>query len=128
MTSVRSMTAMWLIALAPALQGCALLSQPVALAVRDDPFTPACHTSFTVGTLVPDAKMGTAIVQDADQGGGTIPIRWPAGFTGRRVGGVIEVLNNDGAVIARTGEHDKFLGGYGEDGWRGCDGVLPAPS
>lgn len=29
--------------------------------------------------------------------------------------------------IAQTGQRYKFEGGYGEDGWRGCDGVIPEP-
>jgi hypothetical protein len=102
--------------------GCGIGSEPVQLAIRTDMYTPACHTSFTIGTLVPDAQMGTAIVEDS--GGRTVPVLWPAGFSGRRVIGAIEVLNQDGKVIARTGEHYKFEGGYDEDGWRGCDGVI----
>ena len=116
-----------LIVLAFMLAGCSVIGEPVELAIRNDPFTPHCHTSFTIGTFVPDAEMGTAIVEDAASGGRTLPVRWPEGFTARRLGGVIDVFNQDGALLAQTGQHYKFLGGYGEDAWRGCDGVIPEP-
>jgi hypothetical protein len=116
-----------LAAVALGLLGCAGPGQPVNLAIRDDPFTPNCHTSFTIGLFIPDDDMGTAIVEDVDQGGRTIPVRWPEGFSARRLGSVIEVRNQDGAVLAQTGNRYKFLGGYGDDAWRGCDGVIPNP-
>ena len=110
-----------LVAIAFGLVGCSVIGEPVGLAVRDDPLPPACHTSFTIGLFVPDERMGTAIVD----GGRTIPVRWPEGFTARRLGDVIEVSNQAGTVIARTGNRYKFLGGYDTDAWRGCDGVIP---
>ena len=104
--------------------GCSVLSEPVKLAVRTDPFTPHCHTSFTTGTLIPDASAGTAIDEDVEQGGRTVPVLWPEGFTARRFAGVTEVRNQDGTVIAQTGRHYRFDGGYDEAGWRGCDSVI----
>jgi hypothetical protein len=47
------------------------------------------------GLLVSDPGSGTAI-------NGT-PIMWPIGFTGRRAGGEVEVLNADGKIVATTG-------------------------
>jgi hypothetical protein len=111
------------------LAGClsTVVGEPVPIAIRTDIYSPNCHTSFTTGTLVPNAETGTAIVEDASSGGNTVPVQWPPGFSAQRVAGVIEVLNQDGKVIARAGEHYRFLGGYGERGWRGCDGVVPEP-
>ena len=120
----------WLISLvAFMLTACSpsLFTEPVQIAMRTDVYTPACHTFATIGTLVPNAETGTAIVEDPASGGRTVPVRWPAGFSARRVDGVIEVLNQDGTVIARTGGHYRFEGGYGEGGWRGCDGVIAEP-
>ena len=107
--------------------GCGVTGEPVAIAIRTDPYTPNCHTFATIGTLVPDEEAGTAIVEDHAAGGRTVPVRWPEGFTARRVDGVIEVLDSHGRVIARTGQHAEFAGGYGEGGWRGCDTVTPIP-
>ena len=116
----------WLAVVLSALAlGCAAQGEPVKLAVRTDPYTPYCHTFETIGTLVPDADAGTAIVEDADRGGRTVPVQWPEGFTARRFAGVTEVMNQDGTVIAQTGKHYRFAGGYGEIGWRGCDSVSP---
>jgi ribosomal 50S subunit-recycling heat shock protein len=55
-----------LVAVAFVLLGCSVIGEPVELAVRDDIFTPRCHTNFTIGMFIPNAKMGTAIVQDPD--------------------------------------------------------------
>ncbi len=107
--------------------GCSSLGAPVDIAIRDDPFTPNCHTSFTIGTLIADDTAGTAIVEDGSSGNRTLPVLWPDGFTARRLGDVIEVFNQDGKSLARTGETYKFLGGYDGAGWRGCDGVIPEP-
>ena len=115
--------------LALGLSGCAgvpwATPEVVVLAKRTDMFTPNCHTFATTGTLVPDGEAGTAIVEDGTTR--TLPVRWPEGFSGRRVGTVIEVLDDAGNVIAKTGERYEFVGGYGEDGWRGCHQVIPRP-
>lgn len=115
------------IVLALALAACSILGEPVDLAVRTDIFTPHCHTSSTIGMLIPDEEAGTAIVEDGSSGDRTLPVLWPEGFSARRFGNVVEVLNQDGTVIARTGGHYRFEGGYDEAGWRGCDGVIPMP-
>ena len=116
------------LALALAASGCGALSptpELVFLAPRVDMYTPGCHTSFTVGKLIVHAATGTAVVQDEDER--VIPIRWPAGFSGRRVGTEVEIRNADGRLIATTGQRYRLAGGYGEDGWRGCDDVHPSP-
>ncbi len=110
------------------LLGCSGLGQPVNLAIRTDPYTPRCHASFTIGTLIPNAEAGTAIVEDGSSGNRTLPVLWPAGFTARRLTGAIEIFNQDRKSIARTGQTYKFLGGYDEAGWRGCDGVIAEPA
>ena len=99
-------------------------SEDVVLAYRTDPFTPMCHLNYKHGTLVAHAPTGVAIAER--DGGPLVPILWPAGFTARRFGTEIEILNESGKVIAVTGNRYKFDGGTDEAGWRGCDGVHPA--
>ncbi len=113
-------------ALAIALVGCdrsVVAGEPVALAIRTDSFTPACHLNNIVGTLVPHAGAGVAIVEYG--GDRTLPVLWPEGFTARRVGEVVELFNQDGELLAQTGRRYFFAGGTDEAGWRGCDDVSP---
>jgi hypothetical protein len=115
------------IVVALALLGCSpIRGEPVEIWYRSDPFTPACHLNWTDGMLVPHAEAGVAIVENGVQGRNrTMPVLWPEGFTARRVGAVIEILNHDGVLVARTGQQYRFHGGTDEKGWRGCDDVDP---
>lgn len=57
------------------------------------------HPAFQ-GLLIPDPDYGTRI-----EGKG--PVMWPVGYTARRVGllaGEVEVLDQDGNVVATTGK------------------------
>jgi hypothetical protein len=111
--------------LAFALVGCdrpVVVRVPVDLAIRTDNVTPACHLNWIDGTLVPHAEAGVAIVEN---GGRTLPVLWPEGFTAQRVGDVVEVFNQDGELLAQTGRRYRLAGGNDEAGWRGCDDVNP---
>ena len=55
-----------------------------------------CWLMPTYGELVADAEFGVALR------GGT-PAVWPLGYTGRRVGSEVEVLDGSQNVVARTG-------------------------
>ena len=62
-----------------------------------------------VGVLVADPQSGTAIKVDSSQtqwgglAGTTIPVRWPTGYTGRRLlTGEVEVLRAGEAVVTRA--------------------------
>ena len=69
----------------------------------------SCYTNFAVGELVADQAYGTAIVEDNHQ----TPVMWPPGYTARLSGGRVEVVNKQGDVVARTGNHYQIEGGYG---------------
>ena len=108
--------------LALALAACAP-GEPVKLATN--PTGQGCFLASTIGLLIPDRVAGTAIVQE-DMGKATVPVSWPAGYTGRRSGNDIEVVDSAGHVVARTGQRMKLLGGYGDGTWVACtDGVHP---
>jgi hypothetical protein len=87
---------------------------------------PGCYVANTTGMLIVDPEAGTAIVSE-DMGRTTVPVRWPEGYTGRRSGSEVEVLDRAGQVVARTGQRYELLGGYNPDNtWAACeDGVYP---
>ena len=68
-----------------------------------------CYTDFAVGQLVVDATYGTAIVEN----GRPSPVMWPPGSTARQSGSEVEVLDEHGSVLARTGSRYQIEGGYG---------------
>jgi hypothetical protein len=59
------------------------------------------------GPLLSDPKAGTTIKQELSRGqpsdGSIVPVMWPTGYTGRRVGLEVEVLDPAGNVVAVTG-------------------------
>lgn len=109
------------VVLAFALAACA--GEPVALATQSKL---GCFVANTTGLLVPDASTGTAIVSE-DMSRTTAQVLWPVGFTARRSGDQVEVLDRGGHVVARTGQRYELLGGYNDDNqWIACvDGVYP---
>ena len=46
-----------------------------------------------------------------------LPVIWPRGFVGRRVGSEVEVLDRDGNVMATTGREYQINFNKLEDGW-----------
>lgn len=88
-----------------------------------------CGLMPTTGDLIADPTSGTAYKD------GT-PAMWLPGYTGRRVGSEVEVLDRDGKVVATTGKRYQFYfvylagrGGAGDDGkspYVICD-LYPAP-
>ena len=64
---------------------------------------PSCYTAATTGLLTVDPVYGTAI--------GSMAVMWPLGFTGRRVGSEVEVLDPHGKVVAMTGRIYELRGG-----------------
>jgi len=113
------------LALGLVLAGCGLFVPGyVQLATGDGP----CYTSVISGLLVADPTSGTAIIEDVNAGQGAtrpMPVVWPSGFTGRRVGSEVEVLDWHGNVAYTTGQHVALAGGGEKDrGWLAC-GVDP---
>jgi hypothetical protein len=96
----RSKVLAWVVVLALSLLGCyaAGASAPPGQSV---PLLTGALTCYAGGEggptapLVVDAKYGTSF--DGQ------PVMWPKGYTARRAGSEVEVLNTDGKVIATTG-------------------------
>jgi hypothetical protein len=102
------------LALALCLPGCgskAPAGEPVEL-LTDDAVRGTVNDDGTMGyacwlpvdrssdELIADPKYGTAIKYGD---GTTVPATWPAGFTGRRVGSEVVVLDPNLNVVATTG-------------------------
>ena len=64
------------------------------------------YLSYGQGEFVEDAVHGTAVKNE----NGTYALIWPVGFTARRSGEGIEVVNTIGEVIAVTGHKYRFIG------------------
>ena len=116
------------VALTLCLMGCGAIprGEPVELltGARDQ-----CFLSWTDGRLVVDAEYGTALA-DGDRAG--TPVMWWPGFTGRRVGSEVEVLDPEGNVVAITGKRYRIHGGSWYElphPWAACgpDGVSELP-
>jgi hypothetical protein len=78
----------------------------------------SCLGLNIVGELVSDAKYGTVV--------GVTPVIWPLGFTGRREGSEVAVLDPTGEVVATTGRTYRLDGGYWGEGFSAC-GAVPQP-
>ena len=61
-----------------------------------------------MGELVLDPVYGTAIVE-ADR---PTPIMWPEGYTGRKSVWDVEIVDESGHVVARTGTTVQIEGAY----------------
>lgn len=121
MSGLGGLRAIPLLALAFVLTACA--GDPVALATDSEHL--GCYVANTTGLLIVDATAGTAIVSE-DMSKKTAQVLWPAGYTARRSGDQVEVLDRAGHVVARTGERYELLGGYNDGKWIACnDGVYP---
>jgi hypothetical protein len=92
-----------LLALALGLLGCDGVVLPwdqVALRTSETDTPPDCFLSGREGELIVDPELGLAWRADPDD---IRPVIWPRGYTGRRVGSEVEVLDRDGRVVATTG-------------------------
>ena len=78
-----------------------------------------CAANVIEGDLVAHDDAGTAIVE----AGVTLPIRWPFGYTARRQGAEVEVLDEAENVVAVTGTRVSMGGGETTTGtWSACPG------
>ena len=118
------------LAVALCLVGCGLLpghGDPVQLITGQALAPNSCFAADVAGLLVVDPTYGTAIVAQAGVGsmvGVTdVPttVAWRPGFTARRSGSEVEVLNPLGIVVATTGRSYRFSGGIVSAG--GSSGV-----
>jgi hypothetical protein len=76
--------------------------EPVTLRTGSTP----CYDGWS-GDLALDAA-GSDIT--FDMGYGPVPVQWPSGYTGRRSGSQVEILNRVGKVLYRTGTRVSMLG------------------
>ena len=97
------------LALALCLLGCDAsvpASEPIALRTTDsDAVDPNCYLAGTAAQLILDPSAGLAWRFGPDD---IRPVIWPRGYTARRVGSEIQVLNPDGFVVARSGTTAEF--------------------
>ena len=97
-----------------------------------------CYLATASGRLVVDPSHGTAIIGE----GGTVDDRrivaWRPGYTARRSGSEVEVLDPQGRVVATTGRSYLIPGGYADPGefgrpdlpalvWWACADPEPMP-
>ena len=94
------------------------LSVPVQLLTQpSDAPQGGCYTNAASGLLVVDPKYGTAII-DEDAAAVThraprpAPVMWRPGFTGRRSGSEVQVIDPEGRVVAVTGHKYRLEGAY----------------
>lgn len=82
-----------------------------------------CPAALIEGQLIQDASAGSAVMV----GSTSMRIRWPVGYSGRRAAGEVEILDQQGRVVARTGTRIRLGGGEMEPGvWLACpDPVTP---
>lgn len=98
-----------MLALALYLLGC---DATVRLRTSDTDTPLGCFLMGTFGKLIVDAKYGTALHgPDAIR-----PVVWPRGFTGRRVGSEVEVLDRGGRLVATTGKAYEIMYNTGPPG------------
>ncbi len=84
---------------------------PVPLLTAPDDGMVGCYTSGADGVLTVDPTYGTAIVEHE----APVPVMWPRGYTGRRSISGVEVVDQSGHVVARTGTRVRIGGGYTGD-------------
>ena len=91
-----------------------------------------CYLDMRTGTLEVDPKYGTALaVPEGNPDSGPFIVRlgimWPHGFTARRAGLEVEVVNLQGKVVALTGRRYTIYGQAAPIGmWSACPDVTPA--
>ena len=105
------------LALALLVLGCGPSDAEVQILTAPQDHT-GCFAADAAGLLVVDPTYGTAIIGDGHENmlvGGDVPVivAWPAGFSARRSGSEVEVLDAPGnVVVGVTGRSYHFLGGY----------------
>jgi hypothetical protein len=99
---------MTMLALALCLLGCDALAQsePIEVRTSDSGTLDAqCYLAGTAAELILDPSIGLAWRFGRDD---IRRVIWPRGYTARRVGSEIQVVNRDGLVIARSGKVVEF--------------------
>jgi hypothetical protein len=95
-----------------------------------------CYLATASGRLVVDPSHGTAIIGSGGTVDGRTIVAWRPGYTARRIGFEVEVLDPQGRVVATTGRSYLIPGGYVDPGefgrpdlprmvWWACDDPEP---
>jgi hypothetical protein len=100
-------------ALALCLLGCgspAPSAEPVQLLTGARPFDEeeCSPDAYEASELLTDSQYGTALASFL--AGQRVPVMWPLGFTGRRAGSEVAVLDAAGNVVAITGQSYSIRG------------------
>ena len=102
------------------LAGC---GTPVALRTQPAPIS-ACMDALATGVLVTSNKSGLAIRGGSD-GDGVIEVEWPFGYTARRDGIGVVLVDSAGVDVAREGQLIQMGGGNGADSvFHACPGSI----
>ena len=101
----------------------ALLVSACAVQLRTAPAPiDACDLALTSGRIVTSAQSGLALV---DPTGHTTEVLWPFGYSARRGVSGIELVDDQGAVVAREGDFVEIGGSLGaNDFWTACPGSV----
>jgi hypothetical protein len=97
-----------------------LASDSVALLTGVDPVHgnsasdgSGCYLDWTLGLLSVDPTYGTKVKDEGgDPPGQVAVVMWKPGYTARRVGSEISVVDPNGTVVATTGHRYKIAGGF----------------
>ena len=111
------------VALALCLAGCGWLSpygDPVQLITGPPGSSFGCFLHSVSGSLVVDPKYGTAIIDN--QSATLTTVAWRTGFTARRIGSQVVVIDPQGNEVATTGKSYRIAGGLVSPG--GSSGLV----
>lgn len=106
------------VALGLVVTGCGLFAERVQLVTgvptveQGNSGQTGCFLWHVDGRLIFDPSFGTGILSDTV---GTVPVAWRPGFTARRAGAEVEVLDANGNVVAITGQRFSIEGGFVTD-------------
>jgi hypothetical protein len=103
--------------------GGALVEVPTGpLAVPDENGVIACHQALMTGPLIAHPRWGITV---GGAPGEAPPVFWPNGYVARDAGDHLELLNDRGQVVARTGDIVSAAGGQGTI--NGMEGFIVCP-
>ena len=88
-----------------------------------------CDAALTTGQLISSRESGLAL--RPPDGGPSMPITWPFGYSAGGFVGSLELRDETGHVVAHEGDFVQLGGGMGgDDSWVACAGaisVIPMP-
>ena len=105
----RQVASLVLLLVSIVLAGCTSAASDGPIAIKTEREGPVCQAARIGGILVPDPTYGLGF-----QGGGyEYGAVWPDGYTARREGGKVVLLNAAGELVAREG--DRVVAGGAVD-------------